>query len=220
MLVGLVLCRLFSASARSTACYIALRFLPFLSDLRDSSSSRRSIRSVVRVAEIPKRNERRFRDRGESRDIFLPDTDRKTRFHPPRCLSDAVDASIAPVGNRIRAQTVRGSGIASFDPPMGCDGGSRTSFESLSREMGRRWKNCQRAFLIPSCSRYALLLSSVSASLPPSSSFSSSSSPSGTSYLLHRFLVQGVAQTQYVFAMRARYYDVRCIHVIVRVRDA
>ena len=61
---------------------------------------------------------------------------------------------------------------------------------------------------------------SLSLSTPPFSSFSSSSSPSGTSYLLHRFLVQGVAQTQYVFAMRARYYDVRCIHVIVRVRDA
>ena len=116
-----------------------------------------------------------------------------------------------------------------FDPLMGSNGGPRISFESLSSKMGSRSKNCQRAFLISSCSRYALLLlSSVSASLslslslstPPFSSFSSSSSPSGTSYLLHRFLVQGVAQTQYVFAMRARYYDVRCIHVIVRVRDA
>ena len=144
-----------------------------------------------------------------------------------------VDASTTLVGNRIRARTVRGFGITSFatifDPLMGSNGGPRISFESLSSKMGSRSKNCQRAFLISSCSRYALLLlSSVSASLslslslstPPFSSFSSSSSPSGTSYLLHRFLVQGVAQTQYVFAMRARYYDVRCIHVIVRVRDA
>lgn len=83
VLAGLVLCRLFSASARSTAspsCYIVLRFLPFLSDLRDSSSFRRSIRSVVRVAETPKRNERRFQDRGESRNVFLPDRTGKRVF--------------------------------------------------------------------------------------------------------------------------------------------
>lgn len=193
-----------SVSLRSPRFYFFPPIDPFGRSRRGNSQAKRT--TISRSRRIARR---------------LPSgSDRKTRFHPLRCLSDAVGASIAPVGNRIRAQTVRGSGIASFDAPMGCDGGPRTSFESLSREMGWRWKNCQRAFLIPSCSRYALLLSSVSASLPPSSSFSSSCSPSGTSYLLHRFLVQGVAQTQYVFAMRARYYDVRCIHVIVRVRDA
>ena len=73
----------FSASARSTAspsCHILLCFLPFLSDLCDSSFFRRSIRSVVRFAEIPKRNERRFQDRGESRNLFLPDRTGKRVF--------------------------------------------------------------------------------------------------------------------------------------------